>query len=131
MVRAAKTAYRIKQLQSTNTKTIWKTLRHHNTHHRPIPPLEGQTDFKAKCASLRNALFPAVNNLPRQQLPPNFLSSKFDLSQQTHPITTREVSLAITHLTQTSPPTLTWVIPTIRTAAQGSMTEGVYPPPDM
>jgi len=98
MVRAAKTAYRIKQLQSANYKNTWKTIRHHNTHHRPIPPLEGQTDFKAKCASLRNALFPAVNNLPRQPLPPNFLTSKLDMYQQTYPVTSREVSLAITHL---------------------------------
>jgi ribonuclease HI len=98
MVRAAKTAYRIKQLQSADTKNIWKTIRHHNTHQRPIPPLEGQTDFKGKCASLRNALFPAVNNLPRQPLPPLFLTSKFDMYQQTRPVTTREVSLAITQL---------------------------------
>jgi len=98
MVRAAKTAYRIKQLQTTNTRTIWKTIRHHNTHHRPILPLEGQTEFRAKCASLRNALFPAVNNLPRQHLPDNFLTSKLDLYRQSHPVTAREVSLAITNL---------------------------------
>jgi len=79
MVRAAKTVYRIKQLQSVNTKTIWKTICHHNTHHLPIPPLEGQTDFKAKCALLRNAFFPVVNNLPHQHLPPNFLTSKLDM----------------------------------------------------
>jgi len=98
MVRAAKAAYRIKQLQSANTKSIWKTIRHHNTHQRPIPPLEGQTDFKDKCTLLRNALFPAVNNLSRQPLPPNFLTSKLEMYQQTRPITTHEVSLAITQL---------------------------------
>jgi len=79
MVRAAKTAYRIKQLQSMNTKTIWNTIRHHNTHHRSIPPLKGETVFWAKCASLRNALFPAVNNIPQQHLWDNFLTSKLDL----------------------------------------------------
>jgi len=98
MIQAAKTAFRIKQLQSTNSNNIWKTIRHHNTHHCPIPPLEGQTDVKAKCASLRNALFPAVNNLPRQPLPPNFLTSKLDIYQQTYPVTIRKVSLAITYL---------------------------------
>ena len=98
MVRAAKTAYRIKQLQSRDTKNIWKTIRHHNTHHHPIPPLEGQSNFKGKCASLRNALFPAVNNLSRQPLPPNFLTSKIDMYQQIRPVTSREVFLAITHL---------------------------------
>ena len=98
MVCTAKAAYRIKQLQSTTTKSIWKTLHHHNTHHRPIPPLEGQTRFQAKCDVLRNALFPAVNSTPRQPLPNNFLSSKLDLYQQNHPITIHEVQLAITHL---------------------------------
>jgi len=83
---------------TTNSKNIWKTIRHHNTHHCPIPPLEGQTDFKAKCASLRNAFFLAVNNLPRQPLPPNFLTSKLDMYQQLYPVTIHEVSLAITHL---------------------------------
>jgi len=67
-------------------------------HHCLIPPLEGQTNFKAKCASLRNALFPTVNNLPRQLLPPNFLTSKLDMYQQTYPVTTGKVFLAITHL---------------------------------
>jgi len=98
MVRAAKTAYCIKQLQSRDTKNIWKTIHHHNTHHRPIAPLEGQSDFKGKCASLRNALFPAVNNLSGQPLPPNFLTSKIDMYQQIRPVTSREVFLAITHL---------------------------------
>jgi len=98
MVRTAKTAYRIKQLQSTTTKSIWKTLHHHNTHHRPIPPLEGQSGFQAKCNILRNALFPAVNSAPRQPLPDNFLSSKLDMYQQNHPVTIREVQVAITHL---------------------------------
>jgi len=98
MVRTAKTAYRIRQLQSANTKNIWKTIRHHNTHQRPLPPLEGQTTFKDKCTSLRNALFPAVNNLPRPPLPSNFLTSKLDMYQQTRPVTTREVSQAIIQL---------------------------------
>ena len=98
MVRAAKAAYRIKQLQSATTRSIWKTLHHHNTHHRPIPPLEGQTDFQAKCDVLRNILFPAVNDSPPQSLPNNFLPSKLDLYQQTQPVTIREVQHAIAHL---------------------------------
>jgi hypothetical protein len=98
MVQTVKAAYRIKQLQSTTTKSVWKTLHHHNTHHRPIPPLEGQTDFQAKCDVLRSALFPAVNNLPRQKLPDNFLSSKLDMYQQNRQVTAREVQHAITRL---------------------------------
>jgi len=98
MVRNAMTAYRVKQLQGTTTRTVWKTLRHHNTHHRPIPPLNGQTDFNGKCTELRNALFPAVNNSPQKALPANFLTSKLDMQQQHHRITTHEVHLAISHL---------------------------------
>jgi len=33
MVRNANTAYRIHQLETTSTRTVWKTLKHHNTHH--------------------------------------------------------------------------------------------------
>jgi len=57
-------SYRIKQLQSTSTTTVWKTLHHHNAHQKPIPPLEGHTDFESKCKSLCSALFPAVNDKP-------------------------------------------------------------------
>jgi len=98
MVRTAKAAYRIKQLQSTTTKSIWKTLHHHNTHHRRIPPLEGQTSFQAKCDVLRNALFPAIKSAPRQPLPNNFLSSKLNMYHQNNPVTTQEVQRAITNL---------------------------------
>jgi len=65
MVRNAKTAYRIQQLQAASSKTIWRTIYHHNTHHKPIPPLNGQTTFKGKYNVLRNALFPSVNTTPR------------------------------------------------------------------
>jgi len=98
VVRAAKAAYRIKQLQSATMRSIWKTLHHHNTHHRPISPLERQTDFQAKCDILRNALFPVVNGSPLQSFPNNFLSSKLDLYQQTQPVSIREVQHAIAHL---------------------------------
>ena len=36
-----------------------------------------------------------------------------------------------TYLTQISPPTMKWVVPMIRTAAQGDQTKGVYPSSDM
>jgi len=62
MVRNAKTAYRVQQLESSSTGTVWKTIEHHNTHHKPIPPLEGKTDFQGKCDVLRAALFPSVNS---------------------------------------------------------------------
>jgi len=98
MVRQAKTVYRIKQLQSTSTKTVWRTIRHHNAHQKSIPPLEGHTDFKGKCKSLRDALFPAVNNQPRLPLLKSFLTSKRDMQQHTRAVTIHEVQLAISHL---------------------------------
>jgi hypothetical protein len=58
MVRNAKTAYRIHQLESVSTQTVWKMIKHHNTHYKPIPPLDGRSDFQGKCDVLRKALFP-------------------------------------------------------------------------
>jgi len=87
MVRNAKTAYRIQQLQIASFKTIWKTIYHHNTHHKPIPPLNGQTTFMGKCDALRNALFPPVNATPRTRLPPGLLTSTKDIRHYTKPVT--------------------------------------------
>jgi len=98
MVRNAKTTYRIQQLQAASSKTIWKTIHHHNTHHKPIPPLNGQTTFRGKCDALRNALFPPVNATPRTQLPPGLLTSAKDIRQHTKPVTIQETHLAIVHL---------------------------------
>jgi len=58
MVRNAKTAYRVHQLETVSTRTVWRTLKHQNTHHKPVPPLDGQSDFHGKCDVLRKALFP-------------------------------------------------------------------------
>ena len=73
---------------------------HPTPQYAPLPdPTTGWSDdFKAKCASLQNALFPAVNNLPHQPLPHNFLTSKLNMYQQTYPVTNGKVSLTITHL---------------------------------
>jgi hypothetical protein len=98
MVRNAKTSYRTKQLQNTTTKTVWKTIQYHNTHHQSIPLLEGHTEFKAKCASLHAVLFPATNHLPRLPIPTNFLNTKKDLRHHTYGVTTLEVQLAISRL---------------------------------
>ena len=98
MVRQAKATYRIKQLQSTSTTTVWRTIRNRNAHQKSIPPLAGHTDFKGKYKSLRDALFPAVNNQPWLPLPDGFLTSKQDMQQHTRVVTTHEVQLAISHL---------------------------------
>jgi len=96
MVRNAKTAYRIHQLEATSTRTVWKTIKHHNTYHKPIPPLEGRSDFQGKCDVLRAALFP--NTLQPTPLPPNLLTSKKDLCRYTNSVTVFDVKRAIAHL---------------------------------
>ena len=88
MVRNATTAYRIHQLESVSTQTVWKTLKHHNTHHKPIPPLDRLSDVQGKCDVLRKALFPDM--VQQSPLPPNLLTSKKDLpyylTYKVHPI---------------------------------------------
>jgi hypothetical protein len=97
MVRNAKTAYRIHQLETVSTRTVWKTLKHHSTHHKPIPPLDGQSDFQGKCEVLQNTLFP--NIIQQTPLPPNLrLTSKKDLRHFKSGVTAFETQLAITHL---------------------------------
>jgi len=96
MARNAKTAYRIHQLEATSTQTVWKTIKHHNTHHKPIPPLEGHSDFQGKCDVLRAALMP--NTLQATPLPPNLLTSKKDLRRHTNSVTVFDVKRAIAHL---------------------------------
>jgi len=98
LVRNAKTAYRIHQLESTSTRTVWKTIQHHNTHHKPIPPLLGRSDFKGKCEVLHNSLFPTVNMEQRTPLPADLLTSKRDIRHHTRPVTASETHLAISHL---------------------------------
>jgi hypothetical protein len=64
-------------------------IRKHNTHHRPIPPLNGRVIFDEKCSILRNALFPE-KIAPSLQIPPDFVDSKVDLRTELDPITIRE-----------------------------------------
>ena len=96
MVRNAKSAYHIHQLETVSTQTVWKTLKHHNTHHKPIPPLDGRSDFRGKCDVLRQALFPDI--VQRSPLLPNLLTSKKDLRHYMSGITVYEMQLAISHL---------------------------------
>jgi len=96
MVQNAKTAYCIHQLENASTRTVWKTLKHHNTHHKPIPPLDGRPDFQGKCDVLREELFP--DTVQRTPLPADLLTSKKDLRHYKSGITAYEIQLAITHL---------------------------------
>jgi len=87
MVRYAKTAYHIHRLQNATTRTIWKTIQRHSTHKKPIPPLEGQSDFGDKCKALQNTLFPPVNMDPGTALPPDLLTDTRDIRHHTRPVT--------------------------------------------
>jgi hypothetical protein len=96
MVRNAKTAYRLHQLEATSTRTVWKTVKHHNRHHKSIPPLEARSDFQGKCNVLRQALFPNVQQ--RVPLSANHLTSKKDLRHYISKVTAYEIQLAVTRL---------------------------------
>jgi hypothetical protein len=57
-VQRANERYWHKRLAETNQQTVWKVIRKHNTHYKPIPPLNGVSTFEGKCQVLRTALFP-------------------------------------------------------------------------
>jgi hypothetical protein len=48
-VQLAKEKYWTTPLQKTDPQNIWKCLRPSDTHHKPLTPLEGVTDFQGKC----------------------------------------------------------------------------------
>jgi hypothetical protein len=96
MVRSAKTAYRIHQPETVSTQKVWKTVRHRNTHHKPIPPLDGRSDFREKCDLLRTALVP--DTIQQTPLPADLLTYKKDLRHYVNGVTAYEIQLAITHL---------------------------------
>jgi hypothetical protein len=78
------------KLEGTSPTTVWNIIRKHNTHHRPIPPLNGRVNFDGKCSVLRSTLFPE-KMAPSLQIPPNFVDSKADLRTELRPVTIREV----------------------------------------
>jgi len=98
MVCNAKTTYHIHRLQKATTRTIWKTIQRHSTHNKPIPPLEGQSNFGDKCKALRNALFPPVNMALQTPLLRNLLTHMRDIHHHTRPVTIHETRLVIVHL---------------------------------
>jgi hypothetical protein len=69
---------------------VWKTIRKHNTHHRPIPPLKGETSFEGKCKVLREAPFPDKSE-QNSEIPPNFVTPLDDLSNDFVYVTPREI----------------------------------------
>ena len=97
----AKTAYQIHQLETVSTRTVWKTLKHYNTHHKPVPPLDGRSDFHGKCDVLWQVLLPDTTQ--RTPLPPNLLTSEKDLRHFKSGVTAFETQLAITYLKYGTP----------------------------
>jgi ribonuclease HI len=95
-IETAKRNYWDKQLADSTATTIWKTLRNHNTHQQPLPPLDGETSFDGKCTVLRHSLFPSTSDPP--DIPATFVESKADLSQQFDHVTVREVDHVIEQL---------------------------------
>jgi len=79
-------------------RTVWEMIEYHNTHHKPILPLEGRYDFKGKCEVLCNALFPMVNTKQQTPLPATLLTCKKDLCHYTQEVTVSEIHLAVTLL---------------------------------
>jgi len=71
-------------------------IKYHNTYHKPIPPLEGRSDFQGKYDVLQAALFP--NTRQPTPLPPNLLTSKKDLRHHKNSVTVFDVKRAIAHL---------------------------------
>ena len=95
-IATAKRIYWDKQLTESTSTSIWKTIRNHNTHLQPLPPLDGESTFDGKCSALRQALFPIKPDPP--DIPQSFVESKANISQQFEPVTVREVDKVIAQL---------------------------------
>jgi ribonuclease HI len=99
----ARIRYRTHQLTKTDSKSVWKVIKNHHTHHKPIPPLNGITSFDNKCELLRQTLFPH-NLTDTQPLPPDFVTASHDLSNNFAEVTTTEVDTFLQKVNNASSP---------------------------
>jgi hypothetical protein len=90
MTHNARTEYRSQQLLKTTNQSVWKVVKNHHTHHKPVPPLNGAEDFTHKCQLLRRTLFPQNPNA-HMPLPPGFVSSKMDHSANFSEVRPQEI----------------------------------------
>jgi hypothetical protein len=97
MVARARDDFNARRLAETDHRNVWRTIKHHHAHRRPIPPIDGAEDFQEKCNAFRNALFPPADT-PPEVLPPDFVSSKADLRNEFHAVSRAEVDRVIARL---------------------------------
>jgi hypothetical protein len=89
-VQRAKERYWHEQLAETNQQTVWKVIRKHNAHYKPIHPLNGVSTFEGKCQVLRTALFPDPA-IQISDLAPDTVLSKCDLRKEFSATTSSEI----------------------------------------
>jgi hypothetical protein len=90
----AKIAFWHKKLLESNQQSIWRIIRKHNTHIKPIPPLLGKNGFEKKYRILRESLFPTALTSP-DHLPEKSILSPCNLQDEFYPVTTREVTSTV------------------------------------
>lgn len=90
-IKKAKAKYWEKALKDVSRTSVWGTIRRHHTHQKPIPPINGRSDFAGKAQECRNAFFPDVNSTTPPPLPETAnIPSSQDLSSEYHPVTAGE-----------------------------------------
>jgi hypothetical protein len=96
MVARARDDFHARRLAETDHRNVWRTIKHHHAHRRPIPPIDGAEDFQEKCNAFRNALFPPADT--PEALPPDFVYSKDDLRDEFRAVSRAEVDRVIARL---------------------------------
>jgi hypothetical protein len=97
MISQARDDYHARQLAETDHHNVWRTIKRHNAHRRPIPPIDGAEDFEDKCNAFRDTLFPSEDATP-DALPPDFVSSTADLRDEFHPVSRAEIDHVVARL---------------------------------
>jgi hypothetical protein len=97
MLAQARDCHNARRLAETDHRNVWRTLKQHQAHRRPIPPIDGAEDFQAKCNAFRTALFPPAE-VPPDALPSDFVSSTADLRDEFYPVSRAEIDHVVARL---------------------------------
>jgi hypothetical protein len=97
MISQARDDYHAQRLAETDHRNVWRTIKRHHAHRRPIPLIDGAEDFEDKCSAFRNTLFPSADATPAA-LPPDFVSSKADLRDDFHSVSRAEIDYVVARL---------------------------------